>query len=76
MKDSNNIIEITPSFIFFNFRGNGCYVSNSPKEDEKETYTDALDYLASHLDTDQPEVVRAKKEVEEQIGELGQLYLF
>ena len=31
MKDSNNIIEITPSFIFFNFRGNGCYVSNSPK---------------------------------------------
>lgn len=76
MKDSNNIIEITPSFIFFNFRGSGCFVSNSPRATETETYTAALDYLSSHLDTENPEVLRAKKEIEEQMADIGQLYLF
>lgn len=76
MKDSNGIIEITPSIIFFNFRGQGCYVSNREKETERKTYEDALEYLSSHLDTEQPEVIRAKREIEEQMADIGQLYLF
>ncbi len=76
MKDSNSIIEITPEFIFFSFRGFGCFIENKDTESGRETYINALDSLPSYIDEKAVEVQRAKKEVEEQIADIGQLYLF
>lgn len=76
MKDSNSIIEITPAFMFFSFRGYGCFIENEKAESERETYINALETLPSYIDEKAVEVQRAKKEVEEQIADIGQLYLF
>ena len=77
MTDSHNIITITPSYVFFNFRGRGCYRVNDFEEEkgELEMALHGLSLLTPYF-TPQPEILRAKREVEEQISWIGQGELF
>lgn len=77
LTDSHNIITITPSYVFFNFRGQGCYRVNDFKEEggEEEMALHGLALLAPYF-TQHPDILRAKREVEEQISWIGQGELF
>ena len=77
LQDSRGIITISPDYVFFNFRGRGCYRVNDFEEEkgELEMALHGLNLLSPYL-SQQPDILRAKREVEEQISWIGQGELF
>lgn len=75
LQDSRGIITISPSYVFFNFRGCGCYRVNDYTGGEEEMALHGLNLLSPYF-TQHPDILRAKREVEEQISWIGQGELF
>lgn len=78
--DSKHIITITPDYVAFNYRGRGCYrVNDCPRtSNEKDIILHGYSLLTEYFSFffDSPDVLRAVKEVDEQISWIGQGELF